>query len=82
LPSNFPNVKTPQYSEGKNVRWKSNLENPDWGIILGRFYAYASHLCGWAWKYVVLLDENSPSSAWVNSDTAWEEDLEEVNCEK
>ncbi len=82
LPSNFPNVETPHYSEGKNVRWKSNIENPDWGIVLGRFYAYASHLCGWAWKYVVLLDKNSPSSAWVVADVAWEDDLEEVNCEK
>lgn len=82
LPSYFPNVETPHYSEGKTVRWKSNIENPDFGIVLGHFYAYASHLCRWDWKYVVLLDKNSPSSAWVVADVAWEEDLEEVNCEK
>lgn len=82
LPSNFPNVETPQYSEGENVRWKSTHEKTDFGIVLGRFYAYASHIGRWSWKYVVLLDKNSPSSAWVNSDTAWEEDLEEMEHEK
>lgn len=82
LPNNFPNVEIPHYSEGKKVRWKSTLENSDWGIVIGRFYAYASHLCRWTWKYVVLLDKTSPSSAWCVADTAWEEDLEEVDCEK
>ncbi len=82
LPSNFPDVEMPHYAEGKIVRWKSALENSDWGIVLGRFYAYAPHLCRWTWKYVVLLDSNSPSSAWCIADTAWEEDLVEVDCEK
>jgi hypothetical protein len=82
LPINFPHVKTPDYSEGKTVRWKSAIENSDWGIVIGRFYAYAPHLCRWSWKYVVLLDKNSPSSAWCIADTAWEEDLVEVDCEK
>jgi hypothetical protein len=82
LPNNFPDVEMPHYSEGKIVRWTSTSKNPDWGIILGRFYAYASHRCRWSWKYVVLLDKNSPSSAWCLAEEAWEEDLEEVNCEK
>lgn len=79
LPINFPNVKTPDYAEGKTVRWKSAIENSDWGIVLGRFYAYAPHRCCWAWKYVVLLDKNSPSSDWCVADVAWENDLVEVN---
>ncbi len=82
LPNNFPDVEIPQYVPGKIVRWKSALENPDWGIVLGYFYAFASHRCRWGWKYVVLLDKTSPSSAWCVADTAWEEDLEEMNCEK
>ena len=82
LPINFPDVEMPHYSEGKTVRWKSAIENSDFGIILGHFYAYALHRCCWAWKYVVLLDKNSPSSAWCIADTAWEEDLVEVDCEK
>jgi hypothetical protein len=82
LPNNFPNVEMPHYSEGKIVQWTSTIENSDWGIVLGRFYAYASHRCRWSWKYVVLLDKNSPSSAWCLAEEAWEEDLEEVKCEK
>lgn len=79
LPNNFPDVEMPHYSEGKTVRWKSACENSDWGIVLGRFYAYAPHLCRWSWKYVVLLDKNSPSSDWCVADVAWEKDLVEVN---
>ncbi len=82
LPSNFPNVEMPRYAEGKSVRWKSALETPDWGIVLGRFYAYAPHLCRWTWKYVVLLDSNSPSQEWIVADVAWQNDLVEVNNDK
>lgn len=82
LPNNFPNVEMPHYSEGKIVQWTSTIKNSDWGIVLGRFYAYASHISRWSWKYVVLLDKNSPSSAWCLAEEAWQEDLEEVNCEK
>ncbi len=79
LPRNFPEVEHPQFSEGKKVRWKSSINGEDWGLILGRFYAYAPHLCRWSWKYVVLLNKTSPNSAWVTSDTAWEQDLEEIS---
>ncbi len=79
LPINFPDVKTPDYSEGKKVRWQSVLETSDFGIVLGRFYAYAPHLCRWSWKYIVWLDKNSPSSEWCVADVAWENDLVEVN---
>ena len=78
LPKNFPDGENPHFTEGKKVRWKSSINSQDWGIILGRFYAYAPHLCKWNWKYVVLFNKTSPSSAWVTSDTAWEQDLEEV----
>ena len=79
LPNNFPDVEIPHHSEGKKVCWKSALKNSDWGIVLGRFFAYAPHLCRWSWKYVVLLDKNSPSSDWCVADVAWENDLVEVN---
>ena len=82
LPINFPDVKTPDYAEGKKVRWKSAIENSDWGIILGHFFAYAPHLCRWTWKYVVLLDSNSPSEEWCVADVAWQDDLVEVNNDK
>ena len=82
LPINFPDVEMPHYSEGKTVRWKSAIENSDWGIVLGCFFAYAPHLCRWSWKYVVLLDSNSPSSDWCVADVAWQDDLVEVNNDK
>jgi hypothetical protein len=53
LPINFLDVENLRYSEGKTVRWKSAIENSDFGIILGRFYAYAPHRCCWAWKYSI-----------------------------
>jgi hypothetical protein len=82
LPINFPDVEMPHYAEGKTVRWKSVIENSDWGIVLGRFYAYAPHLCCWTWKYVVFLDSNSPSEEWCVADVAWQDDLVEVNNDK
>lgn len=82
FPINFPNGAVPGYSDGTCVKWKQLTKNTDWGIIIGRFYAYASHISQWSWKYVVLLDKSSPSSDWIVADTAWEEDLEEVTNEK
>lgn len=60
---------------GEKVQWKPIFEPTDWGIVLGRFYAYAHHRCRWGWKYVIWLAQDSPSSAWTIVDTAWEEDL-------
>lgn len=60
---------------GEKVQWKPIVEPTDWGIVLGRFYAYAQHRCRWGWKYVIWLAQDSPSSAWTIVDTAWEEDL-------
>ncbi|HBL13656.1 MAG TPA: hypothetical protein DD379_20110 [Cyanobacteria bacterium UBA11162] len=61
---------------GDRIKWKalSNCSS-DWGIVIGRFYTYARHRLQWGWKYIIWLDENSPSSAWTVADTAWEEDL-------
>lgn len=60
---------------GEKVQWKPIVEPTDWGIVIGRFYAYAQHRCRWCWKYVIWLAQDSPSSAWTIVDTAWEEDL-------
>lgn len=77
LPDNFLNsAPPPRFLYGNKVRWIPASGNSDWGIILGRFYAYARHRCQWGWKYIVLLDKNSPSSGCVVADTAWEEDIE------
>lgn len=76
LPENFPEGVTPCYAEGDRIRWRTLTDTTDWGIAIGRFYAYARHRCQWAVCYLVKLDRNSPSAAWVAVDTAWEDDLE------
>ena len=76
LPENFPEGVTPCYAEGDRIRWRTLTNTTDWGIAIGRFYAYARHRCQWAVCYLVKLDRNSPSAAWVTVDTAWEDDLE------
>lgn len=76
LPDNFPDSVTPRYEEGDRVRWRNLGNMTDWGIAIGRFYAYAQHRCQWAICYLIELDRNSPSAAWCAADTAWEEDLE------
>jgi hypothetical protein len=76
LPINFLESVTPCYKDGESLRWIPSKGGVDWGIAIGRFSAYAPHLCRWSWKYIILLDSHSPSAAWVIVDTAWEEDLE------
>ena len=76
LPIHFKENAIPCYQDGESLRWNPAQGGIDWGIAIGRFYAYAPHLCRWSWKYIILLDSQSPSAAWVIADTAWEEDLE------
>ena len=75
LPVNFPNVISPRYEEGQCLRWISENEPSDWGIVIGRFFNDAPHLKRWSWCYLIWLDKKSPSAAWVVADTAWEDDL-------
>ncbi|WP_414574077.1 hypothetical protein [Nostoc sp. CCY 9925] len=82
LPANFPEIaKAPRFLYGDRLRWLSAESDTDWGIVIGRFYNYASHRCSWAWCYVIWLSKDSPSAAWTSADIAWEEDLEPINEE-
>jgi hypothetical protein len=76
LPINFKESATPRYPDGSCLRWIPSNGGVDWGMAIGRFLAYAPHLCRWSWKYIILLEEDSKSAAWVVADTAWEDDLE------
>ena len=78
LPIHFKENAIPCYKDGESLRWNPAKGGVDWGIAIGRFYAYAPHLCRWSWKYVILLDSHSPSAAWVIVDTAWQEDVESL----
>lgn len=80
LPPNFADALPPRYVEGTRVRWVSVDENREWGVILGRFYAFALHLCAWSWRYVVWIESDSPSAEWIVADTAWENDLEPMEA--
>jgi len=69
----FP-IPTPCYTEGDRVQWKTN--QTDWGVILGRFYEY--HHNQWMVYYIIQLAPDSPSAAWVTTDTAAEADLQKI----
>ncbi|MBW4578252.1 MAG: hypothetical protein KME42_01595 [Tildeniella nuda ZEHNDER 1965/U140] len=72
----------PRFLYGDRLRWLSNGEPTDWGIAIGRFYSFAPHCCCWDWCYLIWLDANSPSAAWVQADIAWEGDLEPMTAEE
>lgn len=76
LPANFPNVEIPRFLYGDRLCWLSDGEVTDWGIVIGRFHSFAPHCCCWRWCYLLWLDSNSTSSAWLSADIAWEDDLE------
>lgn len=76
LPAAFPDVEMPRFLYGDRLCWLSNGELTDWGVAIGRFYSYAPHCRRWRWCYLIWLDADSPSSAWVTADIAWEDDLE------
>lgn len=79
LPAAFPNVEMPKFQYGDRVRWISEKEITDRGIVIGRFYSFAPHCDRWCWCYLIWLDSESPSSAWIRADIAWEDDLEICN---
>jgi hypothetical protein len=81
LPADFPDVEMPHFLYGDRLRWLSNGETTDWGIAIGRFYSFAPHCCRWCWCYLIWLDADSPSAAWVKADIAWEDDLEPMDME-
>ena len=76
LPDNFPSrTQPPRFQLGDRIRFVP-LPAEDYGIIVGLQFAPAEHLQGWAWRYTIWLDLQSPSRAWTNSDFAWEADLQ------
>lgn len=81
LPSTFPDVEIPRFLYGDRLCWIAHDDITDWGIVIGRFYSFAPHRCGWQWCYLIWLDGDSPSNAWVNADIAWEDDLEPLEME-
>ena len=81
FPIHFPNVEMPRFLYGDRLYWLSSGEISDRGVVIGRFYNFAPHRCCWAWCYLIWLDPDSPSSAWVSADVAWEDDLQPLEAE-
>ena len=81
LPTNFPDVEIPRFLYGDRLCWTAQGEITDWGTVIGRFYSFAPHGCRWHWCYLIWLDPDSPSAAWVRADIAWEGDLEPLETE-
>lgn len=81
LPITFPNVEMPGFLYGDRLRWTAQEDTTDWGTVIGQFYSFAPHHCRWRWCYLIWLDPNSPSAAWVKADIAWEDDLERLDLE-
>ncbi len=76
LPDTFPSrLSSPKFKIGDRVRFVP-MPAEDFGIITGLQFAPAEHLQDWAWRYVVWLDDQSPSRQWTCSDFAWEDDLQ------
>lgn len=76
LPESFPHqTSAPRFLDGDSVHWLPlpNCSETDSGIVIGRFFAFASHRGQWEWKYLIWLKD---ASSGVLADTAWEEDLQ------
>lgn len=70
------NIPDPAFQIGvSRARWKL-ISSSDWGLVMGMRYLWAEHLAGWQWQYYVVLDPNSPSWQWTQSDWGWQDDLE------
>ncbi|MDX2228822.1 MAG: hypothetical protein NW220_04250 [Leptolyngbyaceae cyanobacterium bins.349] len=76
LPVHFPEVETPHFLYGDRVEWISDRKPTDSGIVIGRFYSFAPRCDRWCWCYLIWLDPDSPSSAWIQADVAWEDALQ------
>ena len=76
LPEDFPESLPPfTFKLGDRVRWKP-MPSTDWGTIAGIEYSWHSPGNSWQPRYKVYLDLESPSLGWIESDWAWEWDLE------
>ncbi|MBL1179081.1 hypothetical protein [Pantanalinema sp. GBBB05] len=75
LPDEVPNtLPAPKFQIGQQVYWQA-LSDPDFGHILGVIWATEASTKAIGFHYSVLLDTASPSSAFIQLDWAFEDDL-------
>jgi hypothetical protein len=79
LPADFPAAApSPRFIYGDRLRYipLDRKAETDRGIVIGRYYCYASHHTVWMWRYILWLAPNSPSAAWLKATAVWEDNLE------
>ena len=77
LPIDFPqNVEIPMYLYGDKVCHES-IE--DYGVVIGRFYAFDLFVDKWQWKYLILGEVNSTTVSLFSTCTYWETELKPFN---
>ncbi|BAY10857.1 hypothetical protein [Calothrix sp. NIES-2098] len=69
-------IPAPCYSVGTKVRLTPIDGAAEWGTLIGYYLCYAPHRCRWMYRYILYLESNSPSAAWMKSTFAWEEEIE------
>lgn len=74
LPTNFPeNAEIPIYLYGDRVVHES-IEN--YGIVIGRFYAFDYTNKQWQWKYLIYTDLDLAIDSIFSTSIFWEKDLQ------
>jgi hypothetical protein len=67
-------LPAPRFQIGQWVYWKA-LKDPDFGYIVGLVWAVEGSTKAIGYHYAVLLDKASFSSAFIDLDWAFEDDL-------
>ncbi len=79
LPSNFPeNADIPIYLYGDKVFVCSEAIE-DYGIVIGRFYAFDPNSKQWQWKYLILDNTDYTTNSFFSTRIYWETELEPSN---
>ena len=77
LPLDFPDsAEIPLYLYGDKVFHESS---EDYGIIIGRFYAFDRQQFQWGWKYLILEYQNSVIAPVNLTYLCWEKDLQPLD---
>lgn len=75
LPTNFPqNVDIPIYLYGDKVYVRRDAIE-DYGIVIGRFYAFDLNSKQWQWKYLILDNADYATNSFFSTCTYWETEL-------
>lgn len=76
IPTPPSTIPAPAFTVGvSKVRWKP-ISSSDWGLVMGMRYLWAEHKREFEWQYYIVLDDDSPSHEWTQSDWGWQDDLE------